>query len=115
MSNFVSIRYSIVTWHCKAENVSQRWPLLYYCPPPSLTAQSGKSVNCKIGFQAREVHFKTCVLAGCNIGDNVAIFEQGARHVGKDIVGKGIANPLATLLSTSMMFRHLNLPDFSDR
>ena len=53
--------------------------------------------------------------AGCNIGDNVAIFEQGARHVGKDIVGKGIANPLATLLSTSMMFRHLNLPDFSDR
>lgn len=56
-----------------------------------------------------------CVLAGCNIGDNVAIFEQGARHVGKDIVGKGIANPLATLLSTSMMFRHLNLPDFSDR
>lgn len=35
--------------------------------------------------------------------------------MGKDIVGKGIANPLATLLSTSMMFRHLNLPDFSDR
>lgn len=55
------------------------------------------------------------VVPGCNIGDNVAIFEQGARHVGKDIVGKGIANPLATLLSTSMMFRHLNLPDFSDR
>ena len=49
------------------------------------------------------------------MGDNVAIFEQGARHVGKDIAGKGIANPLATLLSTSMMFRHLNLPDFSDR
>ena len=53
--------------------------------------------------------------AGANVGDNVAIFEQGARHVGKDIAGKGIANPLATLLSTSMMFRHLNLPDFSDR
>ena len=52
---------------------------------------------------------------GCNIGDNVAIFEQGARHVGRDIAGKGIANPVATLLSTSMMFRHLNLPDFSDR
>ena len=53
--------------------------------------------------------------AGCNIGENVAIFEQGARHVGRDIAGKGIANPVATLLSTSMMFRHLNLPDFSDR
>lgn len=55
------------------------------------------------------------LVAGANVGDNVAIFEQGARHVGKDIAGKGIANPLATLLSTSMMFRHLNLPDFSDR
>ncbi|KAL3141973.1 hypothetical protein ABBQ32_004619 [Trebouxia sp. C0010 RCD-2024] len=55
------------------------------------------------------------VVPGANVGDNVAIFEQGARHVGKDIAGKGIANPLATLLSTSMMFRHLNLPDFSDR
>lgn len=56
-----------------------------------------------------------CLNVGANVGANVAIFEQGARHVGKDIAGKGIANPLATLLSTSMMFRHLNLPDFSDR
>lgn len=55
------------------------------------------------------------VVPGANVGSNVAIFEQGARHVGKDIAGKGVANPLATLLSTSMMFRHLNLPDFSDR
>lgn len=61
------------------------------------------------------IHTSGSLYAGANVGDNVAIFEQGARHVGKDIAGKGIANPLATLLSTSMMFRHLNLPDFSDR
>ena len=40
---------------------------------------------------------------------------QGARHVGKDIAGKGLANPCAALLSTAMMLRHLNLPDFCDR
>lgn len=55
------------------------------------------------------------VMPGANIGKDVAIFEQGARHVGKDIAGKGIANPTASLLATAMMLRHLNLPDFSDR
>ena len=40
---------------------------------------------------------------------------QGARHVGKDIAGKGIANPCAALLSAAMLLRHINLPDFSDR
>lgn len=40
---------------------------------------------------------------------------QGARHVAKDIVGKGIANPMALLLSTSMLLRHLQLHSFSDR
>ncbi|KAK9863502.1 hypothetical protein WJX84_012027 [Apatococcus fuscideae] len=46
--------------------------------------------------------------------DNTCM-QLGARHVGKDIAGKGIANPTASLLATAMMLRHLNLPDFSDR
>ena len=41
--------------------------------------------------------------------------KQGARHVAKDIAGRGIANPTAALLAGAMMLRHLNLPDFSDR
>ena len=46
---------------------------------------------------------------------DVAIFEQGARHVAKDIVGKGIANPTALLLSTSMLLRHVQMHTFADR
>lgn len=41
--------------------------------------------------------------------------KQGARHVAKDIVGQGIANPMALMLSTSMLLRHLSLHSFSDR
>jgi isocitrate dehydrogenase (NAD+) len=55
------------------------------------------------------------VCPGGNIGAGVAVFEQGARHVAKDIAGKGIANPTALLLSASMMLRHLQLHSFSDR
>lgn len=55
------------------------------------------------------------IAPGANIGKDVAIFEQGARHVAKDIVGKGIANPIALMLATSMMLRHLSLHSFSDR
>ena len=103
------------------------------------------------------------VSPGANVGSAVCIFEQGARHVAKDIVGKvgtpglflgplleqvvpwdrqptrlransveqnagchytpltlvahvqGIANPIALLLSTSMMLRHLSLHAFADR
>lgn len=40
---------------------------------------------------------------------------QGARHVAKDIVGMGIANPIALLLSTSMLLRHLQLHSYADR
>jgi isocitrate dehydrogenase (NAD+) len=55
------------------------------------------------------------IAPGCNVGDSVTIFEQGARHIAADIAGKGIANPCAALFSTAMMLRHLHLPDFSDR
>ena len=55
------------------------------------------------------------VCPGANIGSDVAIFEQGARHVAADIAGKGVADPLALLLSTSMLLRHIQLHAFSDR
>jgi isocitrate dehydrogenase (NAD+) len=55
------------------------------------------------------------IVPGGNIGTDVAIFEQGARHVSKKIAGQGIANPTALLLATSMMLRHLQLHSFSDR
>mmetsp|Transcript_25266 Transcript_25266/g.43627 ORF Transcript_25266/g.43627 Transcript_25266/m.43627 type:complete len:384 (+) Transcript_25266:27-1178(+) len=52
---------------------------------------------------------------GGNVGYDVAIFEQGARHAGLDIAGKGIANPTGLVLSSVMMLRHLRLPSFADR
>jgi len=55
------------------------------------------------------------IMPGANVGNHVAVFEQGARHVGQDIAGQNIANPTAALLSTAMLLRHCNLPDFSDR
>jgi len=55
------------------------------------------------------------LVPGGNIGSEVAVFEQGARHVSRAIAGKGVANPTALLLSTSMMLRHLQLHSFSDR
>ena len=50
---------------------------------------------------------------GVNVGEGVAVFEQGARHVAKDIAGQVVANPSAGLLAAAMMLRHLNLPGFS--
>ncbi|GFR49396.1 hypothetical protein Agub_g11448, partial [Astrephomene gubernaculifera] len=55
------------------------------------------------------------VVPGGNIGDGVAVFEQGARHVAKDLAGQGVANPTATLLSTAMLLRHIKLGGFADR
>lgn len=51
---------------------------------------------------------------GANIGTNFALFEQGTRHLAKDIAHKKLANPSAILLSSSMMLRHLGLPHFAD-
>src|SRR5215470_7481324 len=46
------------------------------------------------------------VVPGANIGDRHAIFEA-VHGTAPDIAGKGIANPLACLLSAAMMLRHL--------
>jgi len=54
------------------------------------------------------------IAPGCNIGEDHAIFEQGARHSAEDLVVSKKANPTAFLLSSVMMLRHLQLPYFSN-
>src|SRR3989344_577354 len=46
---------------------------------------------------------------GANIGDNCAIFEA-VHGTAPDIVGKGIANPTALILSAAMMLDHIEEP-----
>lgn len=53
-----------------------------------------------------------------NVGADHAIFEQGASagNVGKnELVEQKKANPVALLLSSAMMLRHLQFPSFADR
>ncbi|WVQ75869.1 isocitrate dehydrogenase, NAD-dependent [Cryptococcus sp. DSM 104548] len=49
------------------------------------------------------------ITPGCNFGREYALFEPGCRHVGKDIMGANKANPVALILSSTMMLRHLGL------
>lgn len=55
------------------------------------------------------------VTPGGNVGNGVALFEQGARHVAKDLAGRNVSNPTATLLSTSMMLRYMDMHSFGAR
>ncbi|KAI3947773.1 hypothetical protein MKX01_034438 [Papaver californicum] len=60
----------------------------------------------------------TGVLPGGNVGADHAVFEQGASagNVGNDkLVEQQKANPVALLLSSAMMLRHLQFPSFADR
>jgi isocitrate dehydrogenase (NAD+) len=57
----------------------------------------------------------TGLCPGANIGNGIALFEQGARDVQKGLAGKSVANPTAMLLSTAMMFRHLGLEIYASR
>jgi isocitrate dehydrogenase (NAD+) len=55
------------------------------------------------------------VVPGSNIGDNAAVFEA-VHGSAPDIAGKGIANPLAAILSFEMALRwSLGRPDLADR
>lgn len=57
------------------------------------------------------------IFAG-NVGAEHAVFEQGASagNVGSDkIREQKKANPVALLLSSAMMLRHLQFPAFADR
>ncbi|XP_019444878.1 PREDICTED: isocitrate dehydrogenase [NAD] regulatory subunit 1, mitochondrial-like isoform X2 [Lupinus angustifolius] len=60
----------------------------------------------------------TGVMPGGNVGAENAVFEQGASagNVGdNEVVEQKIANPVALLLSSAMMLRHLQFPAFADR
>jgi isocitrate dehydrogenase (NAD+) len=54
------------------------------------------------------------VVPGANIGDEYAVFES-VHGSAPDIAGKGIANPMATILSANMMLRHLGESKAADR
>ncbi|KAI8541066.1 hypothetical protein RHMOL_Rhmol08G0034200 [Rhododendron molle] len=60
----------------------------------------------------------TGVMPGGNVGADHAVFEQGASagNVGSmKLVEQRKANPVALLLSSAMMLRHLQFPSFADR
>ncbi|KAF3338012.1 isocitrate dehydrogenase [Carex littledalei] len=60
----------------------------------------------------------TGVMPGGNVGQDHAIFEQGASagNTGTEkLVEQQKANPVALLLSSAMMLRHLQFPSFADR
>jgi isocitrate dehydrogenase (NAD+) len=51
---------------------------------------------------------------GANIGDDAAVFEA-VHGSAPDIAGKGIANPLACLMSGVMMLNHLHEESLAER
>ncbi|CAM8912181.1 hypothetical protein QQ045_027126 [Rhodiola kirilowii] len=60
----------------------------------------------------------TGVMPGGNVGADHAVFEQGASagNVGNDrIIQSKKANPVALLLSSAMMLKHLQFPTFADQ
>ncbi|XP_003384684.2 PREDICTED: isocitrate dehydrogenase [NAD] subunit 1, mitochondrial-like [Amphimedon queenslandica] len=54
------------------------------------------------------------VCPGRNVGVNNIIFEPGARHSGREISARNIANPTAMLLSSVGLLRHLGLHTHGD-
>ena len=83
---------------------TRTWPSPLSCPDP---------------LQLSNVAAGLCggsgIAPGANIGNGLAIFEQGARAVDKQLSGKGIANPTAFMLSSAMMLRHMGLHGFAER
>jgi isocitrate dehydrogenase (NAD+) len=54
------------------------------------------------------------VVAGANVGDSIAVFEA-VHGTAPDIAGKGIANPLAVLMSGVMLLEHIGERAIADR
>ena len=54
------------------------------------------------------------VVPGSNIGDDAAVFEA-VHGSAPDIAGKGIANPLALIMTAEMMIYHLGETTIADR
>lgn len=49
------------------------------------------------------------LIPGVSFGQGIACFEPGVRHMARDIEGKDVANPIAMILSSVLMLRHLGL------
>ena len=54
------------------------------------------------------------VVPGSNIGDDAAVFEA-VHGSAPDIAGKGVANPLALIMSGVMMLNHIGEEDIADK
>ena len=54
------------------------------------------------------------VVPGANVGDKIAVFEA-VHGTAPDIAGKGVANPLAVLLSGVMMLEHIGQHKVAER
>jgi isocitrate dehydrogenase (NAD+) len=54
------------------------------------------------------------VVPGANIGDDAAVFEA-VHGSAPDIAGKGVANPLAVIMSGVMMLNHINEAEAAER
>ncbi len=55
------------------------------------------------------------MLQSASLGDKCALYEP-IHGSAPDIAGKGLANPLATILSVAMMFRHsLGMPEEAEQ
>jgi isocitrate dehydrogenase (NAD+) len=54
------------------------------------------------------------VVPGANLGTEIGVFEA-VHGSAPDIAGKGVANPMALLLSAMLMLRHIDEGDMADR
>ncbi|GAY59379.1 hypothetical protein CUMW_194080 [Citrus unshiu] len=74
--------------------------------------------NCCMQLVSKPEQFDVMLRLTSNVGADHAIFEQGASagNVGNEkLVEQKKANPVALLLSSAMMLRHLQFPSFADR
>ncbi|KAI8805795.1 hypothetical protein BJ742DRAFT_855680 [Cladochytrium replicatum] len=55
------------------------------------------------------------LVPGVNVGREYVVFEPGCRHVGQEIMGSNRANPVAMILCSVNLLRHLGLEDQASR
>ncbi|XP_065199209.1 probable isocitrate dehydrogenase [NAD] subunit beta, mitochondrial [Sycon ciliatum] len=55
------------------------------------------------------------VIPGVNMGEDIVLFEPGARHRGHELAGKNTANPAGMLLTSASMLRHLRLDEYAEQ
>lgn len=54
------------------------------------------------------------LIPGFNCGRNVKIYEQGCRHIGMDIAGMNLANPIGVLRAGALMLRDKGLVPYAE-